>query len=74
MTICSSSVPATMRQLKARRSSDIAQAEAMMAQMPSADCRCGNSVGPQTKRARQRYTISAPLKGRARHDRRTRGG
>ena len=63
MTICSSKVPATMRQLKARRSSDIAQASAMMTQMPSADCRCGNNVGPQGENAHaQRYTISARLK------------
>ena len=60
MTICSSSVPATMRQLKARRSSDSAQAQAMMAQMPSADCRCGNTFRPPGEmRACQRYTISA---------------
>ena len=58
----SNKVPSTTRQLKDRRSSEIAQAKPMITAMPSADCKCGSSVRPREEIPKQRYTISASAK------------
>ena len=69
MAACSSKVPATIRQLNALRASETAQAKAMMATMPNADCRCGNIPAPAKK-----YPITLHDSAATSHDRRPRRG